>query len=477
LVFLMNKDKRRKRKIRKFGKKLGIAMIFLVVSYLLSLLSFYLYSQLSRVLHPEEKGFLGFAIIGLIAGLIAVLISLANNRLILTIVISFLIDCLVDSIFLYSKFGIQVIQFLPGLLAGMSAVIALWHLLKRKLGLSKYRGQTMQGDKEQVSNKYILARKLIGNPNKITLEVFKEVCGLLQGIDPKIDAVLKKADRLSRTLTFLNGGDAIGFAVSNIKVKTKEDEEKKEKLLFFIDLVNDIREEISAVLVKINAAKANKDYIGHQNAAANTIIAASGPSGIAAISMTIVAATAVMATNTAGIGSLLPKNEFQMPKTQNSQEMNTPEITGIVIPSVTPTARPTLVVPAIKVDNGWGHFSRIFSGPPGQGTSSTIDYTTIAMYVTVHNNGTIEDRIIGGASSACDSITFDDMSIYGPDGTIPSIVIPAKSTIEMNFMKAGRIMCNGVKGVSKEGDRFTVALIFEKFGQVPVWIEVSPGPE
>ena len=61
--------------------------------------------------------------------------------------------------------------------------------------------------------------------------------------------------------------------------------------------------------------------------------------------------------------------------------------------------------------------------------------------------------------------------------TYGKYTIPAKSTVEMNFMKAERIICNGVKGVSKEGDRFTVSLNFEKFGQVPVLIEIRTTPE
>ena len=143
----------------------------------------------------------------------------------------------------------------------------------------------------------------------------------------------------------------------------------------------------------------------------------------------------------------------------------------------TQTAPSTSTTSAIIIDSGWGHFTRIFSGPPDTNPTSVIDYTTIAMYVTVHNNGTTDDRIIGGASSACSNITFDDMSIVAADGTTPNIVIPAKSTVEMNFMKAERIICNGVKGVSKEGDRFTVSLNFEKFGQVPVLIEIRTTPE
>jgi len=470
------KYKRRIRKIKKFGKKLSTAIIFLVVSYLLSLFLFYLYTQLSQILQPEKKGFLGFAIIGLIAGFVAVLVSFVNKRLILTVVISFFIDCLVDSIFLYSKLGVQAIQFLPGLLISMSTVIASWYFLKRKLGLPEKNSKTKPNTGKQVNNKYALARKLIENPNKITLEVFREACELLQGIDPKIDAVLKEADRVSRTLTFLSGGDAIGFVVSNIKVKTEKDEEKKEKLLFFIDLVNDIREEVGAALVKIDAARAG-DYIGQQNTTANTIIAASGPSGIATVSMAIVAATTVVATNTAGIGSLLPKNEFQIPKTQNSQDTNTPGVTGIIIPSATPTATPTVAPTlAITADNGWGHFTRIFNGPPGPNTESTLDLTTVAVYASIHNTGTTSDRLMGAVSGFCNHFTMQDMSPNAPDGgLLSSISIPAKSTVELKFM-GQRLICEGASGVN-QGDHIPVGLIFEKFGQVPVLIEIRTTPD
>ena len=207
------------RKLKKFGKKLSIVVIFLVISYLISLASFYLYIYLSKVLMPVYKNILGFAVIGLVAGLEVVLISLINKKFVLTVVISFIIDCLVDSILLFSTLGMQVIQFLPGLLASMLLVSALWHLVKIKLIPHK----EISGDDEEAKRKYTLARKLIKDPNKITLELFKEVCGALQGINPKIDKVLKEADRISRTLDFLGGGDPIGFVVCNIKVKTKKD--------------------------------------------------------------------------------------------------------------------------------------------------------------------------------------------------------------------------------------------------------------
>jgi len=143
----------------------------------------------------------------------------------------------------------------------------------------------------------------------------------------------------------------------------------------------------------------------------------------------------------------------------------------------TQTVSPALAAPAIQVDSGWAHFWRSFNGPPGPDTTSTIDYSGMAMYVTVHNNGTAGDRIIGGASSYCTSITFDDISIYGPDGTISGIDVPAKSTVVMDFMKASRIICNGTKEGLKQGDRITMSLIFEKFGQVPAWVEIRETPE
>lgn len=611
---------RRERKLKKFGKKVGIAILFLGISYLLSLLSFYLYTKLSQILQPVEKGFLGFAIIGLIAGFIAILVSFLNERLMLTVVISFAIDCLVDSVILYSKLGTQVAQYLPGLLVSMTSIIASWHFLKRKLWLPK---NSTQGAREQFNKKYALARKLLENPSKLTLDVFKEACEALQGIDPKIDRLLKEADHVSRTISFLGGGDAIGLAVSLVPVNTEKDKEKKEKLLFFIDLVNDIWDEIKVAYVRLNAGNPG-NYVDHPvSQMGNSLIASSGPSGLATISMAFVVATSVVASNTPNIGSILQKNGFQIPKTQNSQEtiILTQTATPTLLPTVTPktvqtltfsTVEKTIFVSALEegvtytagstgtyrftitggayladpnkgweakvmiyknrqidwsgpnethtnwnylvgfpgdrnpnekltreqaeplgkgssidiflnkndylifivfdsrgdfvdnsggmyvqvqkgtvstqtiplnsaastitVDSGWGHFTRIFSGPPETNPTSVIDYTTIAMYVTVHNNGTTEDRIIGGASSACNNITFDDMSLSGPDGTITSIVIPAKSTVAMNFMKAGRIMCNGAMGV-KEGDRITMSLIFEKFGKVPVIIEVKLGPE
>ena len=372
------KYKRRIRKIKKFGRKLSTAILFLVVSYLLSLFSFYLYIQLSQILQPEEKGLLGFAIIGLIAGFIAVLVSLVNRRLILTVVISFFIDCLVDSLFLYSKLGIQVIQFLPGLLVSMSSVIVSWHFIKIKLWLPK---NSTQGAGEQFNKKYALARKLLENPSKLTLDVFKEACEALQGIDPKIDRLLKEADHVSRTISFLGGGDAIGLAVSLIPVKTEKDKEKKEKLLFFIDLVNDIWDEVKIAYVRLNAGNPG-NYVDHPvRQFGNSIVASSGPSGFATISMAFVVASSVAATNNASIGSILQKNESQIQETINPQVTVTETTTPIPSPILTntPTAIPTLTFSTIE--------TTIFVSALEEGTTFNAS-----------SNGTYRFTITGGAS-------------------------------------------------------------------------------
>lgn len=609
---------RRERKLKKFGKKIGIAILFLGISYLLSLLSFYVYTQLSQILQPVDKGFVGFAVIGLIGGFITIIVSFLNKKLMLTVAISFAINCLADSVVLYSKLGTQVAQYLSGLLVSMTSVLASWNFLKRKIWLSK---NSIQGTREQFNKKYALARKLLENPSKLTLDVFKEICEALQGIDPKIDRLLKEADHVSRAISFLGGGDAIGLAVSLVPVKTEKDKEKKEKLLFFIDLVNDIWDEVKVAYVRANAGNPGNYVDQPVGQTGSSLIASSGPSGLATISMAFIVATSVAAANNPGISSIFSKYDDQISKTQDSQEtvIPTPAATPTILPTATPktvqiltysavektifvsaveegttftagsngTYRFTItggayladpnkgweakvmiyknrqidwsgsngtntnwdylvgfpgdrdpnekltagqaeqlgrgqkidmylnkndyliftvfdskgdfvdnsggmyvqvqkgtlttqIVPAtsasaITVDSGWGHFTRIFSGPADP--APVVDYTTIAMYVTVHNNDITNDRIIGGASNACNNITFDDMSLSGSDGAIPNIVIPAKSTITMNFMKASRIMCNGVKGISKEGERFTVGLVFEKFGKVPVIIEVRAAPE
>jgi copper(I)-binding protein len=614
------------RKIKKFGKRLSNYIFSFIISYLLSLFSFYVYTQLSQILLTEKKDFPGFIIIGLTAGLISVLVSFVSSQYILTVVISFIIYCLIDSFSLFFQLGVRVAQFLPGLLIGMSAIIASWNLLKIKLRLSTKINITLPFAKEHLIREHTFAQKLIENPNKLTLSTFKKACGLLQGIDPKVDAVLKKAIFISRTLNFLRGNDLIGFAVSNIKVKTQENEERKKKLLLFIDLVNDIREEVGIALVRFDTAR-GQEHTNYQikqvdhSTVANMMTNTSGISATITAGIATVMASSIIAANATGMFpniSFLQNNKLQGIQTQNSQEnsstqANAPSafltdipktvpiltystvektifvsaleegttyiagsagtyrftITGgaymadpakgweakvmiyknrsvdwsgpnethtnwdylvgypdfkptreeaelmgkgkyidislnkdeylifIVFDSKgdfvdnsggmyvqvqkaiisTPTSPPISAIPTINVDNGWGHFTRIFSGPPGPDTTSTLDMTTIATYMLIRNNSKTSDSIIGAVSQFCKYFTMQDMS---PDSSSAeesniNINIPAQSTVELKFM-GQRLICKGASGV-KLGDRIPVGINFEKSGQIPVLVEIRVTPE
>ena len=68
--------------------------------------------------------------------------------------------------------------------------------------------------------------------------------------------------------------------------------------MFFIDLVNDIWEEVNVAYVRLNAGNPG-NYVDHPvRQLGNNIVASSGPSGIATISMAFVVATSVAASNT-----------------------------------------------------------------------------------------------------------------------------------------------------------------------------------
>jgi len=335
---------RRTRKLKKIGEKVGIIIIFLVISYVVSLISFFLYKNLSQILQPVEKGFLGFAIIGLIAGIFAVLISLVNKRLQLTVVISFFVDCLVESVLLFSDLGIRVVSFLPGLLVGMLAIVGSGYLLKRKFGFLNINILSPRCLKDKDYKKYALARKLLENPNKITMEVLIEACGVLQDpdlkTDPRIKAVLKEVDNFTRALS----GDVLGFIVANIKTEKEKDEEKKEKVLFFIDLINDIKEEIDVAFARLGPGEV-KNFVDHPIKQANHSFLASGTTTANNPSIVVTIVTgAVIATSISGIIpgiSPLTQNMTPPPETKDSQEIIVP--TPTAIPTILPTVTPKIV--------------------------------------------------------------------------------------------------------------------------------------
>jgi copper(I)-binding protein len=617
------KNKRRLRKIKKFGTKIGFALIFLAASYLLSYFSFFLYIKLTEILLPVNNIFFRLAAIGLAAGTLTVITSLIDKRFMLTVIISFLIDCIVDSVFQFSEIGVEVTQCLPGLITGMALILAPWYILDKKLRLSEKKILALKStSKEDHSEKYVLARKLIEDPKKIGMETLKELCKILHGINPKIDKVLDEVDNFSRAFT----GDFLGFIVAHIKTEKEKDKEKKEKVLFFIDLVNDIREEIDKSLVRVKSIKISKPSL--KEATSNMAAPAGITPQLVSIGMAIAVASTVPIANAAGVTPGIPvlsERAVQTPTTQEFQEkINTTEVieptTSPVITNLpSPTPKPVLTfsnaekiifvsaveegttyiasstgtyrftitggayyngnpnggweakvmiyknrpvdwsgpnstntnwdylvgfpgdrnpdekltreqaeplgigqhiditlnkdqylilmvfdskgsfgdnqggmnvqvqkgvltypteqaVSAITLDNGWGHFGRVFNGPPGSNMGSYIDQSTIAIYATIHNTQVVSDRLIGGVSEICQKMYLQDMTIYGSDSTISSITIPANSKVVLDF-GGQRLVCEGAKIGLKQGDNIPVGFIFEKSGQIPVMVQIRATPE
>ena len=119
---------------------------------------------------------------------------------------------------------------------------------------------------------------------------------------------------------------------------------------------------------------------------------------------------------------------------------------------------------------------RATSGPPGENPKLIVDPTTLAVHALIHNTGTEADRLIGCTSEVCSSSYMQDKSVKGPPDfeTVPFISIPAGSNVELKFTGLC-IVCSGISGV-KLGDRVPFTLIFEKYGEVKVMIEIRDNP-
>lgn len=136
----------------------------------------------------------------------------------------------------------------------------------------------------------------------------------------------------------------------------------------------------------------------------------------------------------------------------------------------------TLEQPAttITVNNGWGHFTRLYEGQP-----TPLDPTSIAVYATINNAGTKNDLLIGAYSTRCHSFSMQDMGISGGPGTgdIPSIAIPVGGNTKLE-LGGFRMICNGASGFGLDyRGQFPIVFIFDKYGEVPVTIQVQETPQ
>lgn len=92
-------------------------------------------------------------------------------------------------------------------------------------------------------------------------------------------------------------------------------------------------------------------------------------------------------------------------------------------------------------------------------------------YMTIHNNGDVEERLIGGSVGFATRVEIHEMAMEGevmkmrplPDG----LAIPAGGSVTL---KPGgyHVMFMGVTDALIEGDSAPATLIFERAGEVPV---------
>jgi copper(I)-binding protein len=99
-----------------------------------------------------------------------------------------------------------------------------------------------------------------------------------------------------------------------------------------------------------------------------------------------------------------------------------------------------------------------------------------AGYLTIKNNGTAADRLVGGSSDVASRLEVHEMSM--DNGVMrmrplkDGLEIKPGETVELK-PQGLHIMFTGLKKALKQGDQFKATLEFEKAGKVDVDFDVS----
>ena len=99
-----------------------------------------------------------------------------------------------------------------------------------------------------------------------------------------------------------------------------------------------------------------------------------------------------------------------------------------------------------------------------------------AGYLTIHNAGTVPDRLLGGESEAGSAVEVHEMSVA--DGVMrmralpQGLEIPAGATVEL-ALGGTHLMITGLKRGLWEGEMVKVVLKFEKAGSIDMEFEVQ----
>src|SRR5689334_9608529 len=108
--------------------------------------------------------------------------------------------------------------------------------------------------------KILAAQTLLLEPSG-SFEKFAAVKKILEGVDPRIDAALKRAEQDLSTVDQILGKDFFSFAAENLPEVTEEQKKKKKAVLFFWKTWNSLRGEIARVQAEMNDASSSGDTV------------------------------------------------------------------------------------------------------------------------------------------------------------------------------------------------------------------------
>lgn len=152
-----------------------------------------------------------------------------------------------------------------------------------------------------------------------------------------------------------------------------------------------------------------------------------------------------------------------------------------LVVSLTGAAAQAGAAPKIRIEQAWARpgigaaMPAPGASPGGHGTADMQPMPgTSAIYMTIHNDGTAADRLIGAAADVARTVEIHETRIeagMAQMGRIEGILVPAKGKAVLK-PRGLHVMLIGLRHDLKPGDRFPVTLRFEKFGEVRLTVEV-----
>jgi copper(I)-binding protein len=138
--------------------------------------------------------------------------------------------------------------------------------------------------------------------------------------------------------------------------------------------------------------------------------------------------------------------------------------------------------PKIRIEKVWARPGVATAMKPGAtpsggmhgGGGMKVTSGTSAIYMVIHNDGPLADRLIGAVTDVTRTVELHQTKLEGGMAQmmpVAGIDVPAKGMVEL---KPGglHVMLIGLKRDLKAGDRFPVTLKFQKSGEVKLTVGV-----